>query len=124
VLIRRGLAAIAQTERCGRPLGAYVLQAAIAARHARAREAAETVWGIAALCAELAAISPSPVVQLNRAVARSMALGPQAGLDLVDTLVDQPAMKTFHLLPSVRADLLMKPGRVEERCPNSNERHH
>jgi predicted RNA polymerase sigma factor len=115
VLIRRGLAALEQARRCGRPPGPYFLQAAIAACHARARQASETDWSaIAALYANLAALSPSPVVQLNRAVALSMSLGPQAGLDLVDTLIAEPALQNYHLLPSVRGDLLVKLGRQHE----------
>jgi RNA polymerase sigma factor (sigma-70 family) len=115
VLIRRGLAALDRAQRCGRGHGPYVLQASIAACHARARAADETDWGaIADLYAELMSVSPSPVVQLNRAVAVSMALGPQAGLALVDTLVGEPALEGYHLLPSVRGDLLMKVGRVQE----------
>jgi RNA polymerase sigma factor (sigma-70 family) len=118
VLIRRGLAALDRAERCGRPHGPYLLQASIAACHARARQAADTDWGrIAELYAELAAVSPSPVVQLNRAVALSMAIGPQAGLDLVDTLVGEPALENYHLLPSVRGDLLFKLGRAQEALP-------
>jgi RNA polymerase sigma-70 factor, ECF subfamily len=115
VLIRRGLAALERAERCGRPRGPYVLQASIAVCHARAREAAATDWQtIANLYAELMAVSPSPVIQLNRAVALSMALGPKAGLALVDTLVGEPALENYHLLPSVRGDLLVKVGRVQE----------
>ena len=98
-------------ERCRRPHGPYLLQAAIAACHARARQAEDTDWiSIAALYTELAALIPSPVVQLNRAVAVSMAFGPQAGLDLVDTLVGEPALENYHLLPSVRGDLLVEAG--------------
>ncbi len=118
VLIRRGLAALDHAERCGRPHGPYLLQGAIAACHARARQAEDTDWArISDLYAELAALIPSPVVQLNRAVAVSMALGPQAGLDLVDTLVGEPALENYHLLPSVRGDLLVKLGRVREALP-------
>jgi len=115
VLIRRGLAALDRAEHCGKPPGPYLLQASIAACHARARQAGDTDWmAIAGLYAELVTLSPSPVVQLNRAVALSMALGPQAGLDLVDTLIDEPALANYHLLPSVRGDLLAKVGRVQE----------
>ena len=115
VLIRRGLAALDRAEHCGKPHGPYLLQASIAACHARARQAEDTDWmAIAGLYAELVTLSPSPVVQLNRAVALSMARGPQAGLDLVDTLIDEPALENYHLLPSVRGDLLVKVGRVQE----------
>jgi predicted RNA polymerase sigma factor len=118
VLIRRGLAALEHAERSARERGPYHLQAAIAACHARARRAEDTDWArIAALYEELARLSPTPVIQLNRAVALSMALGPQAGLDLVDTLVGEPALERYHLLPSVRGDLLMKLGRVQEALP-------
>jgi RNA polymerase sigma factor (sigma-70 family) len=118
VLIRRGLAALHRAEQCGKPHGLYLLQASIAACHARARQAADTDWSrIADLYAELAALSPSPVVQLNRAVALSMAFGPQAGLDLVDTLAGEPALEHYHLLPSVRGDLLLKLGRIHEALP-------
>jgi predicted RNA polymerase sigma factor len=118
VLIRRGLAALEQAERCGGDRGPYLLQAAIAACHARARRAEDTDWTrIVVLYDELAAQSPTPVVQLNRAVAVSMALGPQAGLDLVDTLVGDPALENYHLLPSVRGDLLVKLGRIQEALP-------
>ena len=118
VLIRRGLAAIEHAEQPKRPRGPYLLQASIAACHARARQPEETDWiAIAALYTELAAVTPSPVVQLNRAVAFSMAFGPQAGLDLVDTLVDEPTLENYHLLPSVRGDLLFKLGRTQEARP-------
>jgi RNA polymerase sigma factor (sigma-70 family) len=118
VLVRRGLAALEHAEQCGRDRGPYFLQAAIAACHARARQAEDTDWArIAALYDELAALSPTPVVQLNRAVALSMAFGPQAGLDLVDTLVGEPALGNYHLLPSVRGDLLVKLGRAQEALP-------
>ena len=106
---------IEQAERCGPTWSVNFLQASIAACHARAREASATDWRtIANLYAGLLAVSPSPVVQLNRAVALSMALGPQAGLALVDTLVGEPALENYHLLPSVRGDLLVKVGRVRE----------
>jgi predicted RNA polymerase sigma factor len=99
----------------GKTFGPYTLQAAIAACHARARTAGETDWRrIAALYDALAQLSPSPVIELNRAVAVAMAFGPQAGLDLVDTLLDAPALKHYHLLPSVRADLLEKLQRFSE----------
>jgi predicted RNA polymerase sigma factor len=99
----------------GRPLGSYSLQAAIAACHARAGAAAETDWErIAALYDALAQLSPSPVVELNRAVAVSMAFGPEAGLELVDALVASGELDGYHLLPSVRADLLARMGRPEE----------
>jgi RNA polymerase sigma factor (sigma-70 family) len=115
LLIRRGLAALARAEKLEGPLGPYLVQASIAACHARAGTPAETDWPrIAALYQGLASIAPSPVVELNRAVAVGMAYGPQAGLDLVDTLVDEPALKDYHLLPSVRGDLLNKLGRIEE----------
>ena len=115
VLIRRGLAAIEQADKPKRPRGPYLLQASIAACHARARQPEETDWvAIAALYTELVAVMPSPVVQLNRAVAFSMAFGPQAGMDLVDTLVDEPTLENYHLLPSVRGDLLLKLGRTQE----------
>ena len=114
LLIRRGLAALARARQAG-PAGPYVLQAAIAACHARTRTAEETDWAqIAELYARLAAIAPSPVVQLNRAVAIAMAQGPAAGLAIVDQLTAEPSLKSYHLLPSVRADLLMKLGRFAE----------
>lgn len=114
LLIRRGLAALARAEALG-PRGTYTLQAAIAACHARAPTAAQTDWGrIASLYAELARIAPSPVVELNRAVAVAMAEGPAAGLALVETLANEPVLATSHLLPGVRADLLMKLGRLAE----------
>jgi RNA polymerase sigma factor (sigma-70 family) len=115
LLIRRGLAALARAERLGEERGPYVLQAAIAACHARARTADQTDWArIAALYAELAARMPSPVIELNRAVAVSMADGPAAGLELVDTLTAEPTLKNYHLLPSVRGDFLKKLGRNAE----------
>jgi predicted RNA polymerase sigma factor len=114
ILIRRGLAALARAELLGEP-GPYALQAAIAACHARARTAAETDWArIAALYAELARINPSPVVELNRAVAVGMADGPAAGLALVDALADGGALERYQWLPSVRGDLLEKLGRCAE----------
>src|SRR5579885_514972 len=115
LLIRRGLAALRRAERLGGALGPYALQAAIAACHARARTAAETDWPrIAALYDALAQLAPSPVVELNRAVALAMAFGPAAGLELVDALRSEPALRGYHLLPSVRGDLLAKLGRHDE----------
>jgi RNA polymerase sigma factor (sigma-70 family) len=115
LLIRRGLAALERVEALGGALGPYALQAQVAACHARARTAAETDWArIAALYDALAQLSPSPVVELNRAVALSMAVGPAAGLALVDALTAEPTLKSYHLLPSVRGDLLAKLGRLEE----------
>jgi RNA polymerase sigma factor (sigma-70 family) len=115
VLVRRGLAALARAEAPGGSLGPYALQAAIAACHARARTAAETDWTrIAALYDALAQLAPSPVVALNRAVAVSMAFGPAAGLELVEALAAEPSLEAYHLLPSVRADLLDKLGRRDE----------
>ncbi len=114
MLIRRGLDALARAERLGPP-GPYTLQAAIAACHARARQAAETDWArIAALYEALAVLTPSPVVELNRAVALSMAYGPAAGLAHVDALVGEPSLRDYHLLPGVRGDLLAKLGRHAE----------
>src|SRR5262245_42331251 len=115
LLIRRGLAALERAAALGEPMGPYVLQAEIAACHARARTPEDTDWPrIAALYARLVQIVPSPVVELNRAVALSMAFGPEAGLEIVDELTQIPAMKNYHLLPSVRGDLLAKLGRQEE----------
>ncbi|WP_437479473.1 sigma-70 family RNA polymerase sigma factor [Sorangium sp. So ce1014] len=115
LLIRRGLAALARAEQLGGAHGPYALQAAIAACHARARTAAETDWArIAALYAALAQVTPSPIVELNRAVALSMALGPAAGLAAVDALASERALEGYHLLPSVRGDLLAKLGRLGE----------
>jgi RNA polymerase sigma factor (sigma-70 family) len=115
LLIRRGLAALARAEDTGRGLGPYGVQAAIAACHARARVAADTDWGgIAALYDALSQLAPSPIVELNRAVALSMAFGPAAGLEVVDGLLDEPALQRYHLLPSVRGDLLAKLGRLAE----------
>jgi len=115
LLIRRGLAALERAEALGGASGPYVLQAAITACHARARTAAETDWmRIAALYARLVQLMPSPVVELNRAVAVSMALGPAAGLELVDALTSEPSLQTYHLLPSVRGDFLAKLGRLDE----------
>jgi RNA polymerase sigma factor (sigma-70 family) len=115
LLIRRGLAALDRASALGGAPGPYQLQAAIAACHARARTADQTDWArIVALYGALAVVTPSPVVELNRAVAVSMASGPAAGLDLVDALVASRALARYHLLPSVRGDLLMKLGRLEE----------
>jgi predicted RNA polymerase sigma factor len=114
LLIDRGLRALARAEQLGGARGPYALQAAIAACHARAVRAEDTDWErIAALYAVLAEVLPSPIVQLNRAVAVSMADGPAAGLALVDALAEEPSLRGYHLLPSVRADLLMKLGRPE-----------
>ena len=114
LLIRRGLTALERAEKIG-PLGTYTLQASIAACHARARTSDETDWTrIASLYADLASLAPSPVVELNRAVAVSMASGPEAGLALVDALAGDAALERYHLLPSVRGDLLKKVGRLEE----------
>ncbi|GLH65915.1 RNA polymerase sigma factor [Geothrix edaphica] len=115
LLIGRGLAALDRAEKLGGAPGPYVLQAAIASCHARARTAADTDWTrIAALYGELARISPSPVVELNRAVALGMASGPAAGLELVDALASEPSLREYHLLPSIRGDLLAKLGRARE----------
>jgi predicted RNA polymerase sigma factor len=115
LLIRRGLAALARAEELGGAHGSYALQAAIAACHARARTGADTDWArIAALYDALAQLLPSPVVELNRAVAVAMAHGPAAGLALVDALLSEPSLKGYHLLPAVRGDLLAKLGRVDE----------
>ena len=115
LLIRRGLAALERAEHLSGALGPYGLQAAIAACHARANTPGETDWvRIAALYAALAELTPSPVVELNRAVAVAMAFGPAAGLELVDALSSEPQLAGYHLLPSVRGDLLAKVGRVAE----------
>jgi RNA polymerase sigma-70 factor (ECF subfamily) len=115
LLIRRGLAALERAEALGGALGPYALQAAIAACHARALAPADTDWTrIAALYDALSQLAPSPVVELNRAVAVAMAFGPAAGLELVDALTSEPALEGYHLLPSVRGDLLTKLGRYEE----------
>jgi RNA polymerase sigma factor (sigma-70 family) len=115
LLIRRGLEALARAEAGAGAPGPYTLQAAIAACHARARTAAETDWArIAALYGALAQLTPSPVVELNRAVAVAMAEGPAAGLALVDSLRDEPSLRNYHLLPTVRGDLLAKLGRSAE----------
>ncbi len=115
LLIRRGLAALERAEKLGGAYGRYTLQAEIAACHARAHTPEQTDWvRIAMLYETLARIAPSPVVELNRAVAVSMAFGPAAGLELVDALTSEPSLKTYHLLPSVRGDLLAKLGRAAE----------
>ena len=117
MLINRGLAALARAEALGGASGPYALQAAIAACHARASRAEDTDWSrIAALYAALAERTPSPVVELNRAVAVSMAEGPAAGLAIIDALLTEPSLRAYHLLPSVRGDLLQKLGRLEEAC--------
>jgi RNA polymerase sigma factor (sigma-70 family) len=115
LLIGRGLAALERAERVSGALGPYALQAAIAACHARARTPDETDWaGIVALYDALSQLAPSPVVELNRAVALAMAFGPAAGLELADMLISEPALQSYHLLPSVRGDLLAKLGRTDE----------
>jgi predicted RNA polymerase sigma factor len=115
VLIRRGLAALHRAEELGGAPGPYALQAAIAACHARASAPAETDWGrIAALYDTLAQLAPSPVVELNRAVAIGMELGPAAGLEIVDALTSEPSLEGYYLLPAVRADFLAKLGRFDE----------
>jgi predicted RNA polymerase sigma factor len=115
VLVRRGLAALQQAEQLDGALGPYTLQAAIAACHARAHTAVEMDWArIAALYDALAQLTPSPVVELNRAVAVAMAFGPAAGLEIVDALTAEPSLKDYHLLPSVRGDLLARLGRSGE----------
>jgi predicted RNA polymerase sigma factor len=120
LLIGRGLAALERAEDLlardgGKPRGPYVLQAAIAACHARARSPEDTNWdGISQLYAELGRVTPSPIVELNRAVAVSMASGPAAGLELVDALIAEGSLAQYHLLPSVRGDLLRKLGRFAE----------
>jgi len=115
LLIRRGFSALDRAEKLGGARGPYVLQAAIAACHARAVRAEETDWArIAALYAELMRVAPSPVIELNRAVAVGMAFGPAAGLDVVDPLTAEPALKGYHLLPTVRADFLSKLRRFDE----------
>jgi predicted RNA polymerase sigma factor len=115
LLIRRGLESIERAWTLEAPPGPYLLQAAIAACHARAAEPGDTDWArIAGLYEVLAQLVPSPVVELNRAVAISMAFGPERGLVAVDALLDEPALKDYHLLPSVRRDLLFKLGRYDE----------
>jgi predicted RNA polymerase sigma factor len=115
LLIGRGLAALDIAERLGETRGSFTLQAAIAACHARAVSVEETDWHhIAGLYAELAIAQPSPVIELNRAVAVAMAQGPQAGLDLIDRLIDDPALANYHFLPTARADLLAQLDRKAE----------
>ena len=115
LLIRRGLSALERAEQLGTALGPYALQAAIASCHARARTPGETDWiRIAALYDALSQVSPSPVVELNRAVAVAMAFGPAAGLDLVDALGSEQSLQGYHLLPAVRGDLLARLGRARE----------
>jgi RNA polymerase sigma factor (sigma-70 family) len=115
LLIGRGLESLARAEALGGARGPYALQAAIAAEHARARSSADTDWPrIVALYDALAQLQPSPIVELNRAVAVSMAFGPAAGLELVDALVHEPSLASYHLLPAVRGDLLAKVGRYAE----------
>jgi len=115
LLIRRGLAALERAEKLRHSRGPYALQAAIVACHARARTAQETDWSrIVTLYEELGQIAPSPIVELNRAVAVAMAFGPAAGLELIDTLTSEPSLKAYHLLPSVRGDFLFKVGRFAE----------
>jgi RNA polymerase sigma factor (sigma-70 family) len=133
LLVHRGLANLERAERLTGALGPYALQAAIAASHARARSVEETDWPrIVALYDALAALTGSPVVELNRAVAITMAFGPEAGLQLVDELADEPALRDYHLLPSVRGDILVRLGRQAEAreefvraadlCANDRER--
>jgi predicted RNA polymerase sigma factor len=115
MLIHRGLTEFAIAEKLSESRGAYTLQAAIAACHARARTAEQTDWPrIAALYAALVELTPSPIVELNRAVAISMAFGPAEGLAIVDALTSEPSLKNYHLLPSVRGDFLIKLGRFDE----------
>jgi predicted RNA polymerase sigma factor len=115
VLVGRGLAALERAYGTGRAVGPYTLQAAISACHARARVPGDTDWeSIVALYDGLAQLTPSPVVELNRAVAIGMAFGPEAALELVDELASEPALRSFHLLPTVRGDLLAKLGRAKE----------
>jgi RNA polymerase sigma factor (sigma-70 family) len=115
LLVQRGLAGLQRAEELSGALGPYTLQAAIAACHARARSVEQTDWRrIVALYDGLAALTGSPVVELNRAVAVTMAFGPEAGLELVDSLADEPALRGYHLLPSVRGDLLVRLGRLAE----------
>ena len=115
LLIHRGLAALERAGKLGETRGPYALQAAIAACHATALAADQTDWErIAGIYAELAQVTPSPIVELNRAVAIAMARGPAAGLELVDTLTSEPALENYHLLPSVRGDFLFKLGRLAE----------
>jgi RNA polymerase sigma factor (sigma-70 family) len=133
LLVQRGLAGLRRAEELSGPLGPYTLQAAIAACHARARNVEKTDWPqIVALYDGLAALTSSPVVELNRAVAVTMAFGPEAGMELVDALADEPALRGYHRLPSVRGDLLVRLGRLDEAreeflsaanlCDNARER--
>ncbi len=133
LFVQRGLAGLRRAEELGGALGPYTLQAAIAACHAQARSVKETDWPrIVALYDGLAALTGSPVVELNRAVAVTMAFGPEAALELVDSLADEPALRGYHLLPSVRGDILVRLGRVAEAreefehaaelCDNDRER--
>jgi predicted RNA polymerase sigma factor len=115
ILIRRGLVALVRAEALSGTLGPYSIQAAIAACHARARTPEETNWAqIAALYDGLVELEPSPVVELNRAVAVAMAFGPLAALEIVDSLTDEPSLRSYHLLPTVRGDLLARLGRSAE----------
>jgi predicted RNA polymerase sigma factor len=115
LLIHRGRAPLGRAEQLGGALGPYTLQAAIAACHARAHTAEQTDWRrIAGLYEALSRLVPSPVVELNRAVAVAMAFGPEVGLGLVDALASEPSLRAYHLLPSVRGDLLLKLGRFAE----------
>jgi RNA polymerase sigma factor (sigma-70 family) len=115
LLIRRGLDAVARAESLSDEPGPYTVQAEIAACHARARVASDTDWHrIASLYSQLAALAPSPIVELNRAVAVSMASGPAAGLEIVDSIAEEPSLKSYHLLPAVRGDFLSKLGRSSE----------
>jgi RNA polymerase sigma-70 factor, ECF subfamily len=133
LLVQRGLAGLRRAEKLSGALGPYTLQAAIAACHARARSVEQTDWPrIVALYDGLAALTGSPVVELNRAVAVTMAFGPEAGLELVDSLADEPALRGYHLLPGVRGDILVRLGRLAEAreefaraaelCDNERER--
>jgi predicted RNA polymerase sigma factor len=115
--ITRGLGALVQAHLLGRPRGPYLIQAEIAACHGRAEHAQDTDWArIAARYAELAALTPSPVIELNRAVAVSMAEGPAAGLALLDRLSEEPVLSNYHLLAAARADMLLKLNRHDEAC--------
>ncbi len=117
LLIRRGFAALERVEQLGGMTGPYAIQAAISACHAGVPKVEDTDWiRISALYEALAQVSPSPIVELNRAVALSMAFGPEIGLEIVDILQAEPSLKEYHLLPSVRGDLLFKLGRLDEAC--------
>ncbi|MGH2873865.1 MAG: RNA polymerase sigma factor, partial [Solirubrobacteraceae bacterium] len=133
LLVQRGLAGLQRAQELSGALGPYTLQAAIAACHARARSVQQTDWPrIVALYDALAALTGSPVVELNRAVAVMMAFGPEAGLELIDSFAEEPALRGYHLLPSVRGDLLVRLGRLAEAhdefvhaadlCTNAAER--